>query len=112
MSLDRVVWSDRCDVSAVARRSLADSSVWPLRVVVLDVFAKQLFELVLVPDDRPVQEFVAQCPNPSFGVRVSLWRSRRDPDGGDPGPCEDVVVGAGELPCSVSDHEPKPMTGR
>ena len=109
-SLDSVVWSDRGDVAGVVRGSLPDSSMWPLGVVVLDIFAEQLSELGLVPDDGSVQEFVAQRADPSFCVRVCLRRPRWDPNGGDGGPCEDVVEGAGELSGSITDHEPKPMT--
>jgi hypothetical protein len=67
--------------------------------------------LVFVPDDGSVEEFVAQGSDPSFGVGVCLRRARWYPDGGDAGPCEDGVEPAGELSGSVSDHEPKPMTG-
>jgi hypothetical protein len=111
-SLDPIVWSDRCDVAGVVGCSLADSAMGPTGVVVLDVFAEQFSELVFVPDDGPVQEFVAQGSDPSFGVRVGLWRSRRYPDGSDSGPCEDVVVWADELSGTISNHESKPMTVR
>lgn len=84
--------------------------MWPLGVVVLDVFIEEPFELGFVPDDGAVQELVAQGSNPSFGVRIGLGRPRWDPDRGDPGPGEDGVEGAGELSCSVSDQEPKRMT--
>ncbi len=110
MSLDPVAWSDRDDVVGVVGCSLADSSVWPLGVVVLDVFLEQASELVFVPDDGSVQEFVAQRAHPSFGKRVCLGRSRRYPNSCDVGPCKDSVEGAGELSGSVADHEPKPMT--
>ena len=52
----------------VVRSALADSSVWSMRVVVLDVFREQPPELALVPDGGPVQEFVAQSENLSVSL--------------------------------------------
>ena len=107
---DPVGWSDRCDVAGVIGGSLADFAVGPLGVVVLDVFLEQPSELGFVPDDGPVQEFVAQRAHPSFGVRVCLRRARWNSDGCDAGPGEDVVVRVGELSGPVSDQESEPMT--
>jgi len=110
VSLDRVAWPDRDEVAGVVGCSLPDSAMGSLGVVVLDVFLEQLPELAFVPDDGSVQEFVAQCSNPSFGVRVCLGRSWRYPNCCDVGPCEDSVEGAGELSGTISNDEPKPMT--
>lgn len=104
------VWSDRGDVAGVVRGSLPDSSMWPSGVVVLDVLLEQASELALVPDDGSVQEFVAQRADASFDVRLCLRRPRWDPNGGDAGPGEDVVEGAGELSGTVAGHEPKLVT--
>jgi len=41
-------------------------------VVVVDVLGGQRPELVFVPDDRAVEELVAQRPDPPFGERVGL----------------------------------------
>jgi hypothetical protein len=105
VSLDRLAWSDRGDVSRVVGGSLVDSAVGPMSVVVLDVFLEQSSELAFVPDDCSIQQFVAKCSNPTFCVRVGLRRSRRDPNGGDARCFEDCVEGAGELSGSVSDQE-------
>ena len=72
MPIDPMVWSDRCDVAGVIGCSLIDAPVGSTGVVVLDVFAEQASELALVPDDGSVQEFAAQCSDPSFGECVGL----------------------------------------
>ena len=59
--------------------------------VVLDVLDEQCSELALLPDDRWVEEFVAEGADPSLGVRVRLWRARRDPYLCDPRIRENVV---------------------
>jgi len=41
-------------------------------VVVLDVLDEQALELVFVPDDGPVEEFVTESPDPPFRERVRL----------------------------------------
>ena len=51
---------------------MVESSVRATVVVVLDVFLEQLSELVFVPDDRSVEEFMTKSPDPSFGVGVCL----------------------------------------
>ena len=53
MSLDGVSWPDRSDVDCVVGRSLVDAAVGAV-VVVIDVFAEQLFKLAPVPDDGSV----------------------------------------------------------
>ena len=40
--------------------------------VVVDVLDDQRPELAFVPDDRAVQQFMAQCADPPFGARVRL----------------------------------------
>ena len=51
---------------------MVESSVRATVVVVLEVFLEQLLELVFVPDDGAVEEFVTECPDPPFGVGVGL----------------------------------------
>ena len=80
VTLDRLAWPDRGDVSRVVGGSLVDSAVGSMVVVVLDVFLEQSSELVFVPDDCSVQEFMAECSYASLGERVRLRRARRDPD--------------------------------
>ena len=45
-----------------------------LTVVVVDVLADQRPELAFIADDRAVQQFMAQCADPPFSVRVHLGR--------------------------------------
>ena len=78
-------------------------------VVVLEVFLEQLLELVFVPDDGAVEEFVAECPDPSFGVCVGLRRPRWCSDRGDFGSGEDSVEGSGELSGTIANQEPEPV---
>ncbi|MEI2697469.1 MAG: hypothetical protein V9E94_03630 [Microthrixaceae bacterium] len=52
---------------------MVDPAVGAVLVVVVDVLDEQCSELFLVPDDRAVEQFVAECADPSFGVRVRLW---------------------------------------
>ena len=70
--MDRLVCADRGGVFGVVGGSLVESSVRAMAVVVLDVFLEELSELVFVPDDGAVEEFVTECPHPSFGVCVGL----------------------------------------
>jgi hypothetical protein len=97
VSLDRLVCADRGDVGGVVGCSLVESSVRATVVVVLDVFLEELSMLVFVPDDGAVEEFVTECPDPSFGVCVGLGRPRRCSGRGDCGSGEDSVEGSGEL---------------
>ena len=76
----------------------------------LDVFFEELAELALVPDDGSVEEFVTECPDPSFGVCVCLRRAWWCSDCGDAGSGEDGVEGPGELSGAVSDQELERMT--
>ena len=65
-----------------------------MRVVVIDVVDHEAFELALVPDDGPVEEFASQGPDPAFSEAVS----DRCVDRG----FEDLDCGARKLcrPCS------------
>jgi len=65
VSLDRVALPDRDDFPNVVRCPLVQRAVWPMRVVVLDVLAKETSELGLVPDDGPVQQFRDAVSEPS-----------------------------------------------
>ena len=72
MSFDRLAWADRHDVDFVVRCTLVDTTVGAVTVVLVDVLDDQRPELAFVPDDRAVQQFMAQCADPLFGVRVRL----------------------------------------
>ena len=68
--MDWLVCADRGDVGGVVGCPLVEPSVRATVVVVLDVFLEELLELVFVPDDGAVEEFVTESAHPSFGVRV------------------------------------------
>ena len=51
--------------------------MWTVGVVVIDVVDDELFELVLIPNDGPVEQFAAQGSDPSFGEGVRYWGSDR-----------------------------------
>ena len=70
--MDWLVCADRGDVGGVGGCSLVESSVRAIAVVVLEVFVEQLLELVFVPDDGAVEEFVTERAHPPFGVCVGL----------------------------------------
>ena len=55
----RVVWC-----------ALVEAAVRTVLVVVLDVLAQQLFELSVVPDERPVEELAPYGADPPFGIHV------------------------------------------
>ena len=50
--------------------ALVDALMWPVRVVVGDVFVEEPLELAAVPDQGAVEEFVAHATGPSFGEGV------------------------------------------
>ena len=60
MTLDWLVCADRGDVDGVVGCSLVESSVRATVAVVLDVVLEELSELVFVPDDGAVEEFVTR----------------------------------------------------
>ncbi len=70
---DRVASFDIDDIAVVVGCSLVESAVGSVGVVVLDVVVEKPFELVFVPDDGAVEEFVAEGPDPLLGVRVGPW---------------------------------------
>ena len=70
VSFDRLACADRGDVGGVVGCPLVEPSVRAMAVVVLEVFLEQLSELVFVPDDGAIEEFVTESAHPSFGVRV------------------------------------------
>jgi hypothetical protein len=105
VTFDRLACADRDDVLGVVGCSLVKPSARTVRVVVLDVFLEELSELVFVLDDGAVEEFVTQCPDPSFGVCVGLRRPRRCSDRGDPGSSRRSA----ELSGTIANQEPEPV---
>ncbi len=82
MTSDRLACADRSDVVGVVGCPLVEPSVRAIAVVVLEVFLEQLSELVFIPDDGSVEEFVTESAHPPFSERVGLRRPRRCPDRG------------------------------
>src|SRR5437870_3555805 len=59
--------------------------MWPLAVVVLDIFAEHLQEMALVQHDHVVEALPAKRPDDALCHSVSVWgmhgcHDRRDPD--------------------------------
>ena len=75
-------------------------------VVVLDVLVEELFELSVVPDERPVEELAPYCADPSFGVCVCDRRVRRCANDRRAITAEDLIERADELAGAVADQEP------
>jgi len=79
------------------RCALAERTVGSVFVVVLEIFAEELFELLVVPDEGAVAEFAADGADPSFGLRVRdgrVWRGANDRRAVG---AEDLIERAGEL---------------
>jgi hypothetical protein len=68
---DRLARPVRDNVGAVGC-ALAEAAVRAIRVVVLEVFAEELLELVVVPDEGPVAEFAPDGADPAFGSAPPL----------------------------------------
>ena len=67
--MDRLARPVRDDVAAIGCE-LAEASVGPVRVVMLDVLVQVLCELGAVPDEGAVEEFATHGADPAFRVRV------------------------------------------
>ncbi len=77
--------------------------MWPVGVVVLDVFGDETFELVLGPDDCSVEELAAEGADPSFSECVGHGCADRALESFG---AEDLVEGVGELTAAISDECP------
>jgi hypothetical protein len=84
---------------------LVEGAVWSVSVVVVEVVDDEPFELTLVPDDGPVEEFTAHRAGPAFseGVRDRSWAGERGGDGAEQGSV--VVVDGGSVDLAVEDGE-------
>ena len=67
---DRVASTERCRWR-LRRRLLAEGAMRAVLVVMLDVLHDEPAELLLVPDDGPVEQFAAQAADPLFVMRIS-----------------------------------------
>ena len=70
-------------------------------VVVVDVVDDDTLEVVLVPDDRAVEQLAADGADPAFGERVRHWRAHRGLQDLHPAAAEDLVECVGELAATV-----------
>jgi len=71
-------------------------------VVVLHVADDETFELMPVPDDRPVQQFTAKRADPAFSERVRDWGPDRGLEDLHPLGPEDLVEAVDELATAVT----------
>ena len=73
-------------------------------VVVVGVADDELFELLLVPDDGPVEEVATDGSDPSFGERVGHRRSDRALEDLEAFGSEDFIEGVDELAASIANE--------
>jgi hypothetical protein len=83
---------------------LVEGAVRSVSVVVVDVVGDEAFELVLVPDDGPVQEFAAKCADPAFRETVGDGGSDRGLQNLHVLGSEDFVESRGELAATIADE--------
>src|SRR5262245_44903317 len=79
------------------RRRQLECSVWPVRVVVVDVDAQDALELPAADDQEPVEAVAADRSNPAFGEGVRPRRPERRADDLDTFALEDVVERVAEF---------------
>jgi hypothetical protein len=83
-----------------------ERAVRPVLVVMLDVDAKDLFELATVEDQQPVETLSPGAAHPALDVRVCVRRPQRGPDDSHPAAVEDGVE---KLRVPVVEQEPRPL---
>jgi hypothetical protein len=79
--------------------SQAERAMWPMRVVVLDVDAPDLFELFATGNQEPVEAVAADGADPALGECVRVRRAKRCADDLDGVAFEDLVEGAAGTCC-------------
>src|SRR5439155_25249367 len=93
------------------RRLELQRTMWPLRVVVIDVDAQHALEVAAIEDQQPVETFRANGSDEALrdGVRLRRPHGRfHDPD---PLTAEDLVEGAAVLAVAVADPETNAQVG-
>jgi hypothetical protein len=65
---DARAWSKRMRTSG--RRVLLQRPVWPVRIVVMEVFIKDQLQVPFAGEQHPVQALAAGAGNPPLGDRV------------------------------------------
>jgi len=104
--------ADRCGgfdlglVGFVVGCSLAEAAVGPAGVVVRYEFFEESAKLALVPDQRPVEQFMAHGTDPSLSERVRLRCTVWDGVDRAADRREHIIEGACVLASAVADHEP------
>jgi hypothetical protein len=104
VSSDRSAGPIRDNFGSV-RCALMKAAVRAVRVVMLDVFVQESFELAVVPDHGPVAELAPDGAAPPFGVGVRDWRVQRGADDGRALAAEHVIEAGEELAGAVADQE-------
>src|SRR5205809_608574 len=90
-------------------RLLLERPVWPMRVVVSDVFAQHPIEVHARDDQDAIKTLAPHAADPA--LRVSLRPRRRDrrPDDPDAFRAEDLVEAGRELAVAVADQDARPL---
>ena len=83
---------------------LVESAVGAVGDVVIDVVGDQALELLLVPDDGPVEEFSAYRFDPAFGERVGHRRAYGRLENLEAFGSEDLVERVHELAVPVANE--------
>ncbi len=97
---------DHGGVGVVGGCSLAETAMGPVSVVVGYELLEEPAQLVLVPDQGPVQEFVADGANPALGEGVSSGSTGWDGDDAGTHGGEHIIERSRVLAGAVADHEP------
>jgi len=105
-SSDLLVEFDHGRVALIVGCSLAETTVGSVLVVVGHELFEEPTQLALVPDQGPVQEFVADGANPAFGEGVGSRSAGWDGDDAGPDRGEHVIESPRVLAGAVADHEP------
>jgi hypothetical protein len=92
------------------RRLLAECAVWPVGVVVGDVFAQHAFEVAAGEDQDSVEAFAPGAADPAFGMCLRFWCGDRGADHADPFRAKELVEGPGRFDVAVADQDPRPLT--
>jgi hypothetical protein len=84
---------------------LAEGTVRPGGVVMLQVLGQRPAQMVLIDDQQLVEELPPKGPGHPFADGVRSGRLRRAAENPDSFRCEDGVEGTGELARAVPDQE-------
>jgi hypothetical protein len=72
----------------------------------LDVHAKDMFELSAARDQEPLETVTADRADPAFGEGVRVRRAERGTDDLDAHASVDIVEGTSELAVAIMDQKP------